>query len=296
MGWAIWRNQPLALLNVYWFSSSLILLLLQRDFLSNSLLLTLPGALLVGLLCNSVWQRRWDWLSGGVALLGSASALILLVNLARMGRVVLQNPQDGSSYLLLILMLVLLVGTILYFVASEDATAVSQGLLLAILAFFLFYQWGTGWWMGQQAANDPRERWVSSGIDLTIHELSDTVSILSRQLANSDTQLDIGTTVDSPALNWYLRSYERLEQLSTLPLIPTQQVIITPDNAESPLTVGYSGTDFAIRRTKPIPPETASETAVYDTFRWWFFHDSTAVAPAERVIVWVRADLVTGQP
>jgi 4-amino-4-deoxy-L-arabinose transferase-like glycosyltransferase len=296
VGWAIWRNQPLALFAVYWLSSGLILLLLQRGFLSNALLLTLPAALLIGILTNTVWRRRWDWLSGSVALIGVAASLIVLVNLGRLGRVVLQNPQEGSGYLLVILALILFVGIVLYFVSTEDATAVSQGLLLAILGFFMFYQWGTGWWMGQYAANDPRERWVSSGTDFAIRELSDTVRTLSRQLANSDTQLEIATTVDTPALNWYLRSYPRLEQLSTLPLIPTQQVIITPERADSPLAAGYSGSDFAIRRSKLIPPETLSATAVYDTFRWWFFHDSTAVAPVERAIVWVRADLVTGQP
>lgn len=296
IGWAIWRSHPLALFMMYWLSSSLVLLLLQRDFLSNALLLTLPAALLIGIWSNAVWRRRWDWLSGSVALVGLASAFILLVNIARSGRVILQNPQEGSGYLILILAVVLFAGVVLYFVASEDAAAVSQGLLLAILAFFLFYQWGTGWWMGQQAANDPRERWVNSGTDLAVRELSDTVRTLSRQLANSDTQLEIGSTVEMPALNWYLRDYSRLEQLSTLPLIPTQQVIIAPEVADSPLAAGYSGTDFTVQRSKPTPPTAPSPTAVYDTFRWWFFHDTTAVAPVERVVVWVRGDLMTGQP
>ncbi|MCP4420102.1 MAG: hypothetical protein GY805_26150 [Chloroflexi bacterium] len=296
VGWAIWRNHPFALFTIYWLSGSFILLLLQREFVSNALLLTLPTTLLIGVFTNAVWRRRWDWLSGSVALVGLAGSLIFLVNLARLGKIVQQNPQDGSGYLLMLLALVLFIGIVLYFVASEDATAVSQGILLAILGFFLFYQWGTGWWMGQQAANDPRERWVSSGTDFAMHELGNTVRTLSRQLANSNTQLHIATTVDSPALNWYLRDYSQLEQLSTLPLIPTQQVIITPENGGAPLAAGYSGTDFIIRRTKPILPDAPAETAVYDTFRWWFFHDSTAVAPAERVIVWVRTDLVTGQP
>ena len=300
IGWAIWRNQPLALFTVYWASSGLILLLLQRNFMSNALLLTLPVTLLVGIMANAVWRRRWDWFSGSAALAGLAGSLILLVNLARLGRTVQQNPQDGSTLLLVILAIILFVGLILYFVATEDSTAVSQGLLLALLGFFLFYQWGTGWWLGQHAANDPRERWVSSGTDPAIHELTNMARTLSRQLANSDTQLEIATTLDVPALNWYLRDFARLEQLATLPLAPTQQVIITPAtdsslNAESPLATGYSGTDFAVRRTEPFPPEVSSETVVYDTFRWWFFHETTAVSPIERAIVWVRTDLITGQ-
>jgi hypothetical protein len=263
--------------------------------MANALLLTLPTTLLVGILANAIWRRRWDWISGGAGLAGLIGTFILLVNLTRLGRAVQVDPQNSRLYLLVILVTIIFVGLVYYFVATEDSTAVTQGFLLVVLSFFLVYQWGTGWWLGQHGANDPRERWVSSGTDLAIRELSDTVRAISRQLANSDTQLDIATTLDVPALTWYLREYARLNLLDTLPLIPTQQLIITPENAESPLATGYTGTDFALRLLEPTPPTTPSETAVYDTFRWWFFHESTAVAPVERAIVWVRADLLTGQ-
>ncbi|MAU02096.1 MAG: hypothetical protein CL608_33585 [Anaerolineaceae bacterium] len=294
--WAILRSLPLALFAVYWLSSGLILLLLQRQFMANALLLTLPAALLVGIMVNAAWRRRWDWFSGSTAVAGLAGAFILLVNLARLGRTVQQNPQEGSLNLLIILLTIIFIGLVLYFVAAEDSTAVAQGLLLSILSFFLVFQWGTGWWLGQQGANDPRERWVSSGTDVAMQELSETVHTISRQLANSDTQLEIATTLDVPALTWYLRDFTRLEQLNALPLTPTQQVFITEANAESALASSYSGTDFPIRHTEPIPPSERSETAVYDTFRWWFFRESTAVVPVERAVVWVRADLLTGQP
>ncbi|MFZ1397053.1 MAG: glycosyltransferase family 39 protein [Candidatus Promineifilaceae bacterium] len=293
--WAIVRGQPLALFAVYWFSGGLLLLLLQRSFLSNALLLTLPTALLVGLLANAAWRRRWDWFSGITAVASLGGAFVLLVNLGRLGRAAQTNPQEGTIYLIVILLTILFVGLVLYFAASEEATAVSQGVLLAMLGFFIFYQWGTGWWLAQQAANDPRERWVQSGTDWAMRELDSTVQTLSRQLANSDTQLQIGTTLDVPALHWYLREYDQLELLEALPLAPTQQVIITDANQESRLASGYSGTDFAIRLNEPIPPAERPATAVYDTFRWWFFHDSTAVAPVESAVVWVRADLVSGQ-
>jgi 4-amino-4-deoxy-L-arabinose transferase-like glycosyltransferase len=294
--WAIARSQPLALFAVYWLSGGLILLLLQGNIMDNALLLTWPTALLVGMMVNAAWRRRWDRFSGSAALVSLAGSLILLVNLGRLGRTAQQNPQESIPYLLAILLTILFVGLVLYFVASEEGTAVSQGVILAMLGFFIFYQWGTGWWLSQQAANDPRERWVQVGSDLALRELDATVQTLSRQLANSDTQLDIATTLDIPALTWYLREYDRLEMLAALPLSPTQQVFITAANEESRLAAGYSGTDFAIRRSEPIPPAERSATAVYDTFRWWFFHDSTAVAPVERAIVWVRADLMTGQP
>lgn len=294
--WAILRSQPLALFAVYWLSVGLILLLLQRHFMANALLLTMPMALLVGIMVNAAWRRRWDWFSLSAALVGAAGAFVLLVNLARLGRTVQLNPQEGTLHLLVILMTILFIGLVLYFVAAEDSTAVSQGLLLALLSFFLVYQWGTGWWLGQQGANDPRERWVSSGTDADLLELSDTVHTISSQLANSGTQLEIATTLEVPALNWYLRDFARFEKLNALPLTPTQQLFITTENNESPLANGYSGTDFAIRRNEPIPPTERSATAVYDTFRWWFFHESTAVPPVERAVVWVRADLLTGQP
>ena len=293
--WAILRGQPLALFAVYWLSSTLILLLLQHQFMANALLLTLPAALLVGNMANAAWQRRWDWISGGTALAGLIGAFVLVINLARLGRTVQINPQEGSLHLLVILFTVIFVGLVFYFAAAEDSTAVSQGVLLMVLGFFMVFQWGTGWWLGQQGANDPRERWVSSGTDLALRELSDTVQLISRQLANSDTQLEIATTLDVPALTWYLRDYRQLERLNALPLIPTQQLIITPEVGDSVLATGYTGTDFALRRLEPAPPTTPSETAVYDTFRWWFFHESTAVVPIERAIVWVRTDLLTRQ-
>lgn len=292
--WAIVRGQPLALFAVYWFSGGLLLLLLQRGFMSNTLLLTLPTTLLAGLLANAAWRRRWDWFSGITAVASLGGAFVLLVNLGRLGRLAQTNPQESTIHLIVILLTILFVGLVLYFAASEDGTAVAQGVLLAMLGFFIFYQWGTGWWLAQQAANDPRERWVQSGTDLAMRELDDTVQTLSRQLANSDTTLQIATTLDVPALHWYLREYDQLERLEALPLFPTQQVIITAANQESRLATGYSGTDFAIRLREPLPPTEQPATAVYDTFRWWFFHDSTAVAPVETAVVWVRADLVSG--
>ena len=293
--WAIGRGQPLALFAVYWFSGGLLLLLLQRNFMSNALLLTLPTALLAGIVANAALRRRWDWFSGSTAVASLGGALVLLVNLGRLGRMAQTNPQESTVYLIVILLTILFVGLVLYFAASEDGTAVAQGVVLAMIGFFVFYQWGTGWWLTQRAANDPRERWVQTGTDWAMRDLDDTVQTLSRQLANSDTQLDIATTLDVPALHWYMREYDRLEMLEALPLLPTQQVIITAADQESRLATGYSGTDFAIRLSTPMPPAERSATAVYDTFRWWFFHDSTAVAPVERAVVWVRADLVSGQ-
>ena len=223
------------------------------------------------------------------------SVSVALVNVGRLGRAAQFNPQEGTIYLIVILLTILFVGLVLYFAASEDGTAVAQGVLVAMLGFFIFYQWGTGWWLAQRAANDPRERWVQTGTNLAMRDLDDTVQTLSRQLANSDTQLQIATTLDVPALHWYLREYAQLELLEALPLFPTEQVIITTADQESKLATGYTGTDFAIRLSEPIPSAERSTTAVYDTFRWWFFHDSTAVAPEERAVVWVRADLVSGQ-
>ena len=155
IGWAIWRNHPLALFAVYWLSGTLILLLIQRDSVNNALLITLPAALLIGIFANAVWQRRWNWLSGSVGLAGLVGSLSLLVVLARFGRAVQQNPQESGGYFVVILTIILFTGLFLYFVTSEDGTAVSQGLLLAMLGFFLFYQWGTGWWLGQHGRKRP---------------------------------------------------------------------------------------------------------------------------------------------
>ena len=55
-------------------------------------------------------------------------------------------------------------------------------------------QWGTGWHLSQQAANDPGQRWVTAGTDDDVPVLVNLLGRVSRQATNADSDLDVFST------------------------------------------------------------------------------------------------------
>lgn len=288
--WAIRSGSSLAKQLTTWTGLIFILGLLQPGQMSNAALLTLPAALLVGLMADRLLQTRlsrigWAW-AGGALLLGS----LIFVNLARFSRVVTNAPQEFSSIWVILLAITTGLVTI-YFLSTWEGTAVLQGAFLALLAIFAFYQWGTGWWLSHDAANDPRERWVTLATDNDISLLVSTVQDISRQAANADYELDIFSSVDSPVLRWYLRDFNQAQFGNSLPANAQNQAVISPDDAELALGSDYAGADFGVLRSGLQPREFPSPTPGVDILRWWLFHESSLAAHEERVILWWRTDL-----
>ncbi len=288
--WTIRSDNKLAKQLAGWAGLVFALILLQPGQMSNAALLILPAALLVGLMANSLLETPlsrvgWAW-AGGALLLGS----LVFVNLARFSRVVTNAPQEFSSIWVILLAVTAGLVTI-YFLSTWEGTAVLQGAFLALLAIFVFYQWGTGWWLSHDAANDPRERWVTLAADNDISLLVTTVQDISRQAANADFELDIFSSVDSPVLRWYLRDFKQAQFGNSLPANAQNQAIISPDDAELALGSDYAGADFGILRNGLQPREFPSPTPGVDILRWWLFHESSLATNEERVILWWRTDL-----
>jgi hypothetical protein len=299
MLWAILRGQPWGLAFVYWLLAGLLLMLVQVGVMSNALLLTLPGYLLIGLWADVVLRRRsMTGLAWGTAALIFLLLMLVLVNVGRFLRVVVFNPQD-IQYLLVILLSFILVVMLIYILLTVEVTAVIQGTLLACLAFFAFVAWGTGWWLAHQAANDPRERWVTSGTDSDIRLLLESLHTFSRQFSNSDTELEMAASVDTAVMRWYLREFENAEIGQTLPAtaqsgfgLADHPVLITPAESELQIGSAYTGADYGLTLREAAPLATTNRLdSALQTLRWWFFHDSAAPVDNERVILWVRADL-----
>ncbi|MCB9422134.1 MAG: glycosyltransferase family 39 protein [Ardenticatenaceae bacterium] len=295
--WAIRSDNSLAKQLARWMGLVFVLLLLQPGQMNNAALLTLPIVLLVSLMADRLLQTPLDrigqaW-TGGALLLGG----LFFVNLARFSRVVTLSPQEFSSVWIMLMAVTAGLMTI-YFLstwegtaASTGSTAVLQGAFLALLAFSAFYQWGTGWWLSHEAANDPRERWVTQATDNEIRLLVTTLQDVSWQANNANYGLDIFSSVDSPTLRWYLRHFQKVQFGNSLPVSAQNQVIISPYNAELSLGSDYAGADFGILRDGLLPSEFPSPTPSLDILRWWLFHESSLATNEERVILWWRTDL-----
>jgi len=288
----MWRSQPLGLACVYWLSVILIFMLAQSGTMNNTLLLTLPGYLLVGLVTNFVlthdtWHPLGWLVTGGLFLV----LFLILVNTGRMLRVIVYDPRD-VSFILVMLMGIILVMLMLYIVMTYSSTAVTQGVFLAFLAFFAFITWGNAWWLGHEAANDPRERWVASGTDQDVRLLAATLESLSNQFSNANADLDIASSVDTPVLRWYLRDFNNAYLGDTLPVTAVNDVLITPLQAEMTLGESYSGQDFGLAHVGLMPQQTPlSVNTAVNTLKWWLFRDSDTAVQNEQIILWVRGDL-----
>jgi hypothetical protein len=285
--WATWRGEPFPNFLVFWLTGALLLTLMQQGEMSNVLILTLPGYLLVGWLTGAVLERRgaWEkWLLLAALLLVGA---VLALNLAMYGRVSLHHVESPPfTHIWLAILALALGGILVNLVAMRNGTAALQGVMAAVLVGLLVYGWGTAWRLGHESANDPRERWVGAATDDGVRLLAETVRDFSWRFTRSDRDLVIFSAVEGPVLRWYLRDYPNLQVGHALPLTPDQHVIITREGDELLPDAAYVGSALPLARH-----ETEHLLTTTQSLRWWFFYESPVTVPKERVIVWLRADL-----
>lgn len=286
--WAAWRSQSLPMLCVYWLIGILLLLVLQQGIVSNAALIILPLYLLIGAFSGAIIGSHIGWhgwlLTGGLLLLWT----LMFINSSRFLRKMTVSANDFSNAWLVLFALAFVLTT-LFFAIGWDTRATYQGILLSVLLMLLFYNWGTAWWLGHEAANDPRETWVKEGTDPGMLVLADVLQDVSWQLSKSDQDVDILSAVDTPALRWYLRDYVNAEIGKVAPPSADATVIITSAANPSGLGATYMGGDFAISRTSP-QEKIISPSPTMDTLRWWLFHQSLNTPAQERVILWVKTE------
>lgn len=288
MGWVTWRNHGLGSFFIYWFAMLVILAMLQPGEQSLTLLLTLPATFLVGIFANTHLSDSWD-INKVLVACGSFLVLMLVwVNMARFLRIVTFDASDLTNLWIIIFAAVLAVFA-LFFLISFETDFIAQGGLLALLLFFVFYGWGTAWWLGHEGFHDTRERWNHTRTDDEVRVLVAVLDELSRQISNSDYDLDVLSRVDTAVLRWYLRDYDELEFTDTISATTNNAVILTPATTELALANDYFGSDYGLLRHQP--ELVTSEAVLLDTLRWWFFQESPTQIPEERVILWVRSDL-----
>ncbi len=288
--WVAFNDEALANFAVYWLVAVFILILLQPGQMNLAALATLPVTLMIGLLAQAVLKapvERPAWvLAAGVFLVEMA----IWLHIGRFLRLVVYDSQNlGNLWVAFLLFTLSLSGV--YFATSWNWRAASQGVLLGVLLFCLYFQWGTGWWLAQHASNDPRERWVTTGTADNVPIATEILTEISQQVTASRQELEILSIVDSPVLRWYLRHFKRVQFAETLPS-PVQSAVVISPATETDLTLGsdYVGTDFVLTQAGLQTQETTT-LAWLDTLRWWFFQETTAVPIKTQAIIWLRADL-----
>jgi len=285
--WSVTRKKAFPRLMFYWIIGGLLLILIQRGHLVNSLVLIIPGLILVGRYINDLARKPasgYRWLiAGGVVLAGA----VIYVNLIRYSRIAALNPAGATFHVLLVFLSLAIVGMLLVLLGSWDRRASIQGALIGLLILLIIYSWGTNWHLSKNAANDTREVWVTSAADDDLRLFVATLRDVSWQTTNSNKDLQIVSAVDSPSLRWYLKEYPSMEFVSVLPPLTDSQALIT-DAGESPsFETDYIGTDFGHLRTGATQDSIPGQT-----LNRWLFHQTPDSLEEERIIFWLRSDLV----
>jgi uncharacterized protein (TIGR03663 family) len=286
--WAVWHGRPFPSLLVYWITSALLLILVQRGFLENLAVLTIPGYLLVGRFIGDQIQGKagiFRWALVGMILV---FGMLFYFNLVRFSRLAgnANNLGQPLTQILIISASLLLLLIAFYIVWNVRPSEAKAGTAVGLLIVLLFFTWGTTWNLTQHQANDTRERLIRAASDDDLPLLAATIREVSRQTRNADNNLEILMTIDNPALRWYLRDFENLIVDGALPRTISSEALITPMESIPSLETGYVGTDFGYYR-----PETEHILSLPAALQWWFFHHSAVTISEERAIFWLRADL-----
>jgi predicted membrane-bound mannosyltransferase len=286
--WGSWLGEPLPVFLTAWFGAALLLMILQSSVAENVLIAILPTYLLTGYLFSRQFKQRPALMAAGLYVVLVLLGTITYFNAGRYLRVVTFN-QGQLSFLFLALISLLFAVVLINYVRTWDKAAATQATLAALLTIFLIYNWGTGWWMTHQAANEPRERWVTVGTDDDTIRLADTLHELSWQIDGSASGLTLFSGIDSPVLRWYLRDFSNATFGHSVPPAVQQTAIITTDTDEPAFSSDYMGTDFVLSRTAAPG---GGDSSIEQTLRWWLFHEHPSPAMPERVVLWVPADIL----
>ena len=281
----------------YWLLTALLISFLQVGNGQNALVVLIPAALIVGrafdLTLAQIPLRNLfsTYPEGGMGFplagIGGVLLLIATTNLGRFSKLGL-DAADGQAHYFLFLVCILLVLAITITILVYDRLSAVTGLLLLGIMASVVYGWGVGWRLGGAHANDGRELWVQSATDDELRLLEDTLSETGSARLGLGQSIEIYSTVETPVLRWYLRNYAEVQFFDSVPTGATPDAIITPDGVELQAGSDYTGTDFGLgRRNQKL------RLNFSDGLRWWFFGDSAPRIEDQRIILWVRTDLIT---
>ncbi len=266
---------------LFWVVSGLILTLLQAGTVENVIAMVLPLFLLIGYLAARIFEKlaaRGMWL---IAVATFTWGVIALVNFGRF----IKNPANIAAPFIAITLLLVLIFSVGYFL--PHLPTVSQAFLLGTIAIWAYIGWGTAWTLTHRTGNDPRELWVTEGVDSDIKLMRETLQEASFQLVNSNSELELLSTVDHPALRWYLRDFENVEFVAGIPVGSSAEGLITPASETPSLSGNYAKATFDFSQSDFA---TVEEEPLLNILRYWFFGQSNETLQPEQLDVWLKLD------
>jgi hypothetical protein len=288
--WATRNGSSFPTYLVYAICWAFLLILFQPGEMSNLLVMTIPGYLLIGNFTGQIFGKIVKWYDIAVMLIVLLAGGIAVANVVRYGRLAaFQSSQAGIYHLLLALTAFVLATIAITIIWSWSEHSVTMGVTAGLLLLLFISMWSSAWWFSRDGRNDTRELWTEVASDGDVRLLAESIKEISWQITNSATDLNIKSTIDSPSLRWHLRDMVDLEIVSTFPNSEFSQALITPMTQVPPLTNDYIGMDFTFLRT-----ETSHILEPQQILTWWLFRESPVPINEDRLILWLRADLAGG--
>ena len=262
-----------------WSLTSIMLMLVQAGQIETLALLTLPIYLMLGRLVQDAISTRLRWESGLITLALSLWGFVTLVNIGRFTRL---SPNPAP---LLVSLLILCALALLIMLYIPERALIMPGVLFSLLAIWSFYGWGVGWSLTHEWGNDPREPIAAVGTDSDVRLLRDTIQEASYQFSGSNQALDIMSSIDTPVIRWYLRDFEAVEYVVSIPPGTQTAAVIAPEMQTPALNgnYGFATFDYLLEASGDNRPgDTIS------TLRWLFFRDSAETVEKEKVTLWLK--------
>ena len=290
--WATRKGYAFPTLLAYWTVIGFLLMAIQPEHEGIEFVVLLPLYLLIGVVLNDIVGRfssRFDLVIFSIILIAGA---VFFSNLIRFGRLTgFQLTSSGSFHLMLAMTALVLAAIAITMMWSWMERPVFVGLVAAVFAIIFLTNWNLSWWLNHTAANDTRTGLSDTASDEDIRYLVDYVREISWLSTNSNSGLEIISTLDWSNLRWYLRDMENFELVSGQSGIDSSQALITSATDVPTLNGEYIGSDFTILRT-----ETDQRLNFQQYLAWWLFKEAPNVMNKQELIFWLRADLAGVTP
>ena len=282
--WAAWRGESKNLFLLYWIIFTLLVLVGQAGVHENGALLVLPFSLLIGRSLTSLLEERPTRPTILIATLTTSWYFILLVAIGRYTRLNYNadTPVLDKYPLIIALFLLMTFLIIAMFIAEYDFLPLGRGALLGSVITLSFLSYGAAWHLNHHALNRPILTSRVSDSDLTL--LRRLLLEASSQTVNATNELSIASTIETPALRWYLRDFNQLHFVEGILPTETWEAIISPAGQTPRVTIPYALTVFDLNQQ-------ASEMAELDLkgfLREWLYFEQKHPLSAEKINLWLK--------